>query len=459
MRGQRLYILEKKIGRQAVHMKKSKHKALQAVIIAGGKGTRLSEYTSEIPKPMIPIEGKPVLEHQIEALKRNGIRDIYITVGYLKQVIMDYFGDGTPLGVHITYIIEEKTLGTAGAFFFLKKHIKGTFFVVFGDILFDMELRRLQMFHKSNGARITLVAHPNSHPFDSDLIICDKMGHVVGIDRKGQKREGYYANLVNAGAYMMEASILEWFHSLQRLDLEKDVIAHWIRQGGVCAYRTTEYLKDMGTYKRLDEVGKQLREGLPQKRCLERMQRCIFLDRDGTINQKRGLVYKPEDFILETGVIEAIKKINESGFLCIVVSNQPVIARNLCTVEELELIHKKMETLLGQQGAFLDDIFYCPHHPDKGYPEERPEYKIECRCRKPGIGMIEEAIRKYEIDVNNSYLIGDTTVDIMTGKNASMKTILVLTGDRGLDDKFDVRADMECETLEEAVDAIISGTL
>jgi histidinol-phosphate phosphatase family protein len=181
------------------------------------------------------------------------------------------------------------------------------------------------------------------------------------------------------------------------------------------------------------------------------------MDRDGTINVYKGLLYKEEDFCFETGAIEAIRLINDMGLLAVVATNQPVVARGLCVIEDVENIHNKMKTLLGQSGAILDRVLFCPHHPDKGYPEENPAYKIPCDCRKPGTGMFDTCITDFNIDIGNSWMIGDSTTDIQSGKNAGLNTALVLTGEAGKDKKYDVRADIICENLLEAVHEILKG--
>ena len=189
-----------------------------------------------------------------------------------------------------------------------------------------------------------------------------------------------------------------------------------------------------------------------------RKNKCIFLDRDGTINVYKCLLHNESELVLEEGAAEAIKMINDSSYICIVVSNQPVVARNLCTLEEAWMINKKLEELLYKvNGAYLDDIFICPHHPDKGYPEENKEYKIVCNCRKPKIGMIEEAAMKHNIDLSKSYIVGDTTIDIMTGINAGLKTILVKTGLGGTDKKYEVKADYVTKDLLGAIKLIMEG--
>lgn len=256
---------------------------------------------------------------------------------------------------------------------------------------------------------------------------------------------------------MLRSSLIAAIAPDAKQDLEKDVLTHLIAEGAIGAYKTTEYMKDMGTPDRFDKVQAHMEQGVVHAKNLSQKQKAIFLDRDGTINRYVGLVTNPDALELETFVIDALKRINDSSFLCIVVTNQPVVARNLCTEEEVDRIHDRMETLLGNEGAYVDDILYCPHHPDRGYPEENKAYKIACSCRKPGIGMVLEAAGRYNIDLSASYFIGDTTVDIQTGYNAQTTTILVGTGLGGSDDKYAIGPDYTAQHLLEAVDGILSG--
>lgn len=150
-------------------------------------------------------------------------------------------------------------------------------------------------------------------------------------------------------------------------------------------------------------------------------QKAIFLDRDGTINKYVGFLRNIDDFELIEGVSEAIKLINQSGYLAIVVTNQPVIARGEVSWEELNEIHRKMATLLGKDGAYIDGLYICPHHPDKGFEGERPEYKIDCDCRKPKPGLLLQAAKDFNIDLKKSYMVGDSHRDVEAGENAGVK--------------------------------------
>lgn len=428
---------------------------MKVVIMAGGRGTRISSLAKDIPKPMIKIDGKPVLEREIECLKEQGFTDIIITVSHFGKVIMDYFGDGSNVspvsgksfGVKIKYFFEKTPLGNAGALFCLKDELTEDFLLLNADAVFDIDFNRFITYHKNKGGLVTVFTHPNSHPYDSGLIISNEDGSVEQWLAKEDARPKFYRNRVNAGLHVVSPEILLSSMESEKIDLDRQLLKPLAGTGKMFVYDSPEYVKDMGTPDRYDSVCRDYRNGLVQAKNLKRKQKAIFLDRDGTINKYVGFLQKIDDFELIDGVAEAIKTINEKGYLAIVVSNQPVIARGEVSHKELAEIHNKMETLLGMEGAYLDAIYYCPHHPHKGYEGERVEYKIECDCRKPKPGMLLMAANDFNIDLSQSWMIGDSETDILCGQRGGCKTAYI--GE-------DFRADICGDSLIDCVRKIYS---
>ena len=394
---------------------------MKVVIIAGGKGTRIASVASDIPKSMIPVAGKPVVEYQIELAKRYGFTDILFIIGHLGEQIKDYFGNGSKWGVSIDYFHETEPLGTAGALPLVKDKLTDSFFVFYGDTIMDFDMNEILDFHKRNNSDATLFLHPNDHPYDSDLVVVDDSNKVDKFIFKPHDGLYAYKNTVNAALYILNKSCVDYIPQ-GKCAFEKGLFPLLLNANkNLYGYISTEYIKDMGTPDRWDKVGKDVESGKVQRLNKQNKRPAIFLDRDGVLCNEVDLLCKKEDVSLIPGVAEAVKKINQSEYLAVVVTNQPVIARNLCDFDELRDIHNRLETLLGEQNAYLDAIYFCPHHPDKGYPEERVEFKIDCDCRKPKPGMILKAAKDYNIDLANSYMIGDRKSDVLAGENAGVK--------------------------------------
>lgn len=415
---------------------------MKTIIMAGGRGTRISELFPDIPKPLIPIDGIPVLEREICSLASQGFRDIILTVSYLHEKIEEHFGDGSKWGVNIEYLVENTPLGNAGALF--KLNLKEDFLLLNADAMFDVDFNRFVAFHKEHGGLVTLFTHPNSHPYDSGLLVADKNGAVEQWLAKEDSRPEYYRNRVNAGLHVINPKVLEQSGidadrvgtvgengKPIKVDLDRQLLKPLAGTGKMFCYDSPEYVKDMGTPERYYAVCEDYKAGRVSEKNLQNKQKAVFLDRDGTINKYVGFLRNIDEFELLDGAVEAIKKINASGYLAIVVTNQPVIARGEVSFEELERIHNKMETLLGKEGAYLDAIYVCPHHPHKGYEGERPELKFDCNCRKPKPGMLLKAAQDFNIDLAQSWMVGDGENDIKAGQNAGCRTALVGNGAYG----------------------------
>jgi histidinol-phosphate phosphatase family protein len=408
---------------------------------------------------MVPVVGKPVLQHQIELCRKHGFTDIALLVQHRHEKISDYFGDGSALGVKLKYSVEDEPRGTAGALRDALPMLADRFLLLYGDTFMDVDLRKLWMAHEFSGAVGTLFLHPNDHPQDSDLVEIDADGFVQAILAYPHPEGREVRNLVNAALYVLERSGLNDVTPAEgKADIAKHMFPRMIDLGRpLYGYVSPEYIKDMGTPERLDKVERDFITGLPESLSGRQLRRAIFIDRDGTINREVTHLKSPDQVELLPGTAAAIRRLNRSGTLAVVVTNQPVVARGDVSLEGLGRIHARLESRLGAEGAFLDGLYYCPHHPDKGFPGEVPELKGHCNCRKPEPGLIDKACSDLGIGRHDSWMVGDTTSDVEAGRRAGLRTVLLRSGHAGTDAKHATRPDYIAPDLADAVEWILNG--
>jgi histidinol-phosphate phosphatase family protein len=429
----------------------------QAVILAGGRGTRLRERLHGQPKPLIAIDGVPLLQRQIVALQKSGFTDILLLVNYAADQLQAFCNSATPPGICIALSDDGAPRGTAGALLHAFHQLGERFLVVYGDTLFDLDISEFWNAHVRAGADASLLLHPNDHPSDSDIVEIDEGGRIVALHSAPHDPEIWLPNLVNAAMYVMERKALEfWLDGAVPWDIARDLFPEMLRRGQrLHSYVTFEYIKDIGTPKRLDAAVAHVRAGTVHRARRTLPQRAVFLDRDGTINELRGHLARAEDFALIRGAALAVKRLNDAEYRTVVVTNQPVLARGETTFAEMRRIHYKMETLLGRESAFVDRLYYCPHHPESGFPAEVAPLKCVCMCRKPQPGLIDQAATELNIDLEQSWLIGDSTADIALARRRGLRSILVRTGEAGRDNKFDAAPDFTAYDLTHAVSLIL----
>jgi D,D-heptose 1,7-bisphosphate phosphatase len=408
----------------------------QLAILAGGKGLRLG--LTNIPKPMIDVGGKPLLLRQIELAKRYGIEEIFLLEGHLAGVIQNYFGDGSKFGLKIHHIVEKEPLGTAGAVKLLEKQITRPFLVFYGDIVMDFDIAHFVNYsEKDSNAIVTLITHPCNHPYDSDLLEVDDKGNVTRFLPKPHPKGLTYRNLDNACVYALSHKIFQYIEHGFAQDFGHDIFPKMLaNEACIRAYQTPEYIHDIGTKDRLSHASHDVESGKATRLNRENPRPAIFLDRDGTINCDMSDVKNVDNFELLPNVAEAIKMINKSDYLAVVITNQGILAKGLISFEEYRQMQKKMETLLGNKGAFVDATYFCPHMPSKykGFPGEVANLKIDCDCRKPASGMLLRAAKDMNIDIANSWMIGDQDCDVEAGRAAGCRTVQLKKNDGGLFD-------------------------
>lgn len=431
---------------------------MQVVILAGGRGTRLGEHTQTIPKPMVTIGGRPNLEHQVLLARRYGFTSVLFLVSHLADRIEAHFGCGRRFGMEISYCAEDPPLGTAGALRHAGQLLQDRFLVLYGDVFIECDLARLWADHANSTAFATLVVHPNDHPDDSDLVEADAEGKISAIYPKPRPEDRYLPNRVNAGVAVIERKILASIPPGRHLDLAGDIFPALARDGRLRAYHSAEYFKDFGTPDRLARVRLDFESGKTARLSRGQLRPAVFLDRDGVINKEVSHLSDPAQMELISGAAEAIQRLNEAGFLVIVVTNQAVVARGECTLDVLRLIHNKMETLLGRKHAWIDALYFCPHHPDRGFAGEVPELKVDCVCRKPKTGMFDRAVQDWNISLSGSYGVGDSRRDVIAARRMGIVAIGVKTGHGCHDCDALESPDWLVEDLREAVDVILTSS-
>jgi histidinol-phosphate phosphatase family protein len=408
---------------------------------------------------MIPVLGKPLLEHQIALCRNQGFEHIALLVHYQHTAISNYFGDGSAFGVELEYLVEEAPRGTAGALRDALPRLAPEFLVLYGDTYLDVDLRALWKAHQASGASGTLFLHPNDHPQDSDLVEVDPAGHILAIHPYPHPEGHALKNLVNAGLYALSKEGLEAvLPASGKADLAKHTFPAMIQAGlSLVSYVSPEFIKDLGTPDRLDHVIRAITTGVAEARSGRSLRRAVFLDRDGTLNHEVDHLRRPDQLELFLDAAPSVQRINESGQLAVAVTNQPVVARGEVTLQGLDAIHARLEALLGAGHAYLDALYACPHHPHRGYEGEVVDLKIDCACRKPRTGLIDRACQDLFISREGSWIVGDSTSDMETGRRAGLRTMLVRTGYSGRDGKYQALPDYVAPDLASAIQWILEG--
>jgi len=380
------------------------HLIKQAVILAGGYGSRLRPFTDENPKPMYPINGKPFLEYLICQVRDFGITDIILLLGYLPDKVMGYFGDGRRWNVRISYSVTPVEYETGMRLKYAEKEglLASKFLLMYCDNYCPINYHRLCMEYAENRAAIQISVYHNLDGYTRNNIRLDEDGTILDYDKTRTKE-----NL--QGVDIGYAIVDRWTLSLMtngNENFEKSVYPKLVDEGKMFATVTEHRYYSVGSWERI-ELTKDFFS--PRK--------FIFLDRDGTLNlrpPKACYVEKPDDYVWIPGAREAVRILKKNGYQIILVSNQPGIARGRLTEETLAEIHKKMQQDLVSVGGRIDYIYYCPHDWDEG-----------CDCRKPKPGMFYQAQKELSLDLTKCWMLGDDERDMHAGGEAGCRCMYI----------------------------------
>ncbi len=424
---------------------------MKVVVLTGGRGTRLG--LVDRPKAMVDVAGRPLLERLVDSAKESGLNEFVFLNGHLAEVIEGHFGDGSRFGVVIEHVREQTALGTAGAVLAARAHLTEPFFVIYGDILIDVDLRHFGDYAQKKGGLGTLFVHPNDHPADSDLVETDANGLIRGLLPKPHERDHYLPNLVSAALYVLHPKAINYIPAGRPSDWGTDVFPLVLEANEkLYAYRSLEYAKDVGTPDRLAKGVADLANGRVSRLSRKTPKPAVFLDRDGVLNEEIDGVYRPEDLRLCAGAAVAVRKLNQAGIPVICTTNQPALAKGRMTFDDLRQVFAALDTALAREGAYLDDVYFCPHHPERGWPGEVASLKVVCDCRKPAPGMLIKAADDHNLDLSRSWLIGDRQSDVEAARAAGANAIL-LQADNGS------KANLPGESIVAAIDRVLRTLL
>ena len=417
---------------------------MQVVVLMGGLGTRLGEYTKECPKPLVEVEGKPFFDYSLKLFIHHGFRKFLFLIGYRAEMIEEYYGDGSKLGISISYCYDGKELlGTGGAVRRAYRLLEDDFLLVYGDSFMDIDYEETLYRYfegKLRGMRALMTVLKNGNRFDrsnvimdgSEIRLYDKMNMTPEMDyidygvcayEKSLFRDEYLKDMVDIpadgetnGAGMVNVKF-DIALIQNRLSIEKKMAAHIV----------TKRFYEIGSPASLNEFRGYVRHRFNEKHP------AVFLDRDGVLNEivfnddieQMDSPQKPEQFRAFPEAAKAIKKIRDKGYYVFLATNQPGAAKGKCRLKTLYDINTMFAEQMAESGADIDAVFMCPHYPKKSENTKEDFLIKTCDCRKPKPGLLLKPADIYNIDYENSYMIGDSFTDIVAGQAAGVRTIFI----------------------------------
>lgn len=422
---------------------------MQAVIICGGKGTRLKSVIKNKPKSNVIINKIPNIIDQIYKLRKNNIKEIFLLTNHYENEIRKIV---VRFKITNCKIIKDSSyFGTGGALIAAIKFLKNEFIVLYSDIYFNFNIKNFITASKKKKIYANVVVHANDHPHDSDAVNIDIHNRITKIYLKNTNH--VRLNFCIAGFfYFKKIFLINLQFKKKNIEITKDILMS-VPKKNIFAYQTIEYLKDFGTPQRLQNVKYDIKKKFDKLLIFGRKKPAIFIDRDGVLNKEVNTpVNSLKKFELIPNIGTAIKKINDAKIPCFVISNQASLAKKTLTTYQLKKMIFKLNFFLSSYKAYIDDYLFCPNSENSNFYDK--DVNIYCSKPKPNILMLKLFEKKYNLDLNKSYLIGDSDIDILTGLRVGAKTILVLSN-RIFKYKYPVVPDYICNDLNDAVNWII----
>ncbi len=403
----------------------------QAVVLCGGEGRRMRPLLGDLPKVFAPLAGRPLLARLLGDLAAGGIEQVLLVGGPDLARHEEAVSRLAPSGLELDLLIETARGGTAGALLVAERRLDQRFFLVYGDLITALDWQRLGAAASRNGGLATLVVHRSDHPWDSDVIRLADDGRVIGWRRPGGSRDKWPGAsreplLGNSGVRVLSRDLLRFVARDRPTDLDRELLPWQVAaRAEVFGYVTSEYIRDVGTPKRLAAAEADLLAGRTAKRA-----ELAIIDRDGTLVDAPGgrPPLTAAELRLVPGAARGLRRLNRAGVRAVLATNQAAVARGLMSESELERQHARLVELLAREGAHLDEIHVCPHHPEAHYREGRAALRGPCECRKPSTGMVEAALRRAGIAPWRAVVVGDSSTDLQLAQNSGLPGVGVETG-------------------------------
>ncbi|MFL5772217.1 MAG: HAD-IIIA family hydrolase [Flavisolibacter sp.] len=385
----------------------------EAIILAGGLGTRLRETVPDVPKCMAPVAGRPFLSYVIDMMRMQGIERIIFSLGYKNEIITSYLQEQYPT-LDYTIVVEQQPLGTGGGISLaLQKCKTSNILIANGDTLFRINVAEMYQLHNEAMALCTLALKPMKN-FDRYGVVETNDQHRVISFRE---KQFYPEGLINGGVYIIQKETFLRFSVPEVFSFEKDFLEKYVNDKNIYGSIQNGYFIDIGIPEDFRKASDDLQRIVPELKEIDKSW-TLFLDRDGVINDERlgEYVLHWNQFIFSKGVLEVFKKLSSVFHRVIIISNQRGVGKGLMTEEALQSIHLEMQREVEIVHGKIDRIYYCTIKDDKNF------------FRKPNPGMAFQAIREFpDIDLSRSIMVGNKPSDMRFGRSAGMFTAFVKT--------------------------------
>jgi len=386
------------------------------------------------------------MEWHLQLLVGSRFDECLVVAGYLGEQVDELCAELPGTDVELRVIHEQQQNGTVEALRLAAANTDADrFLVILGDVLTSFPVDAMLDAWESSGLNVAVVVHPSTHPHDSDSVFMRHDGTVT-VKKKSESKQDT-PNMASAGVFAITRQGLSTYVDCE--DFGSGVLSAAANRNDLFPYVSSHYFKDAGTADRLAAAIQDVESGAFDTRGSKDPRPALFLDRDGIINPTEPEFYTPDHYSLLPEVPSAIREANARGIPVIVVTNQPHLAKGLMSFSDHERVRARMDALLANEGAFVDDYYFCPHHPESGFPGEVPELKRDCRCRKPETGLVEQAVADHLLNLESSVFVGDSERDRQLAQRLQIEYI-------------HVSADNECpestECFTSAAAAIRRGT-